>query len=66
MVSARLDKLVVSSWEDDTGLAPPSLRWNACLRDYDEGAHVSSGPTQRKAIDELLDYYEQDSGELRE
>jgi hypothetical protein len=65
-MSARLDELVVSSWEDDTGLAPPSLRWNACLRDFDLDVVVCSGPTQREAINELLDYYEQDNGELHE
>lgn len=46
--------------------APLSERWVASLREYDLGVKTFSGPTQREAIDELLDYYERDDGQIRE
>lgn len=52
----------IHTWIDD--LAPASHRWMACIGEYDEGTKVFSGRTQREAIDDLLDYHEQDNGEL--
>jgi len=46
--------------------APPQARWSASLREYDLGVRTFNGHTQRGAINELLDYYEQDNGEIRE
>jgi len=57
----RLDPLVISSWQNGNG-----NEWAACLREYDLDVKVFTGPTQRAAINELLDYYEQDNGDLRE
>jgi hypothetical protein len=63
-VSARLQSLDIHTWFSD--LAPPEARWHACLGEYDEGKHVETGPTQRKAVDELLDYHEQNNGEIHQ
>lgn len=46
--------------------APASDRWSASIREYDLGTKTFSAPTQRAAIDLLLDYYENDAGELHE
>lgn len=60
----RLDHIEISTWTSD--LAPVSGRWAACLREYDMDAKVFTGASQREAINELLDYYEQDNGEICE
>ncbi len=62
--SSRLDSLEISTWLTDSPFIDGC--WAACLREYDEGSKVFTGRTQRDAINELLDYYEQDNGELRE
>lgn len=61
--TSRLDKLQISTWINE--YADQRARWSACLGEYDQGVHVSYASTQRKAVDELLDWYEQDNGELR-
>ena len=58
----RLDQFEIHTWINEG--APVPYRWSAALREYDEGVKVFTGPTQREAIDELLDYYEQDNGEI--
>lgn len=58
----RLNVLNIHSVASD--IAPASHRWSAMLNEYDLGTKVFSGPTQREAINELLDYYEQGNGEL--
>jgi hypothetical protein len=60
-MSQRLDNLDIHTWE--TG-GPADMRWAACLGEYDEGTRVFSGATQREAVNELLDSYEQDNGEI--
>jgi hypothetical protein len=60
----RLDSLEISSWATDSPFI--NSCWAACLREYDLDAKVFTGRTQREAINELLDYYEQDNGEIRE
>lgn len=55
--SSRLDSLEISTWHN-------GYEWAACLGEYDLGAHVSTGKTQRDAVNELLDSIEQDNGEL--
>jgi hypothetical protein len=60
----RLDSLEVSTWLTDSPFIDHV--WGACLREYDLGSKIFTGRTQRAAINELLDYYEQDNGELRE
>jgi hypothetical protein len=60
----RLDVLDIHTWKDDCD--PTRTPWRACLGEYDEGTRVFSGGTQREAIDDLLDYYEQDNGELHQ
>lgn len=57
----RLDVLDIHTWQ--TG-GPANMAWAACLGEYDEGKRVFTGRWQREAIDELLDHYEQDNGEL--
>lgn len=57
----RLDTLDIHTWQ--TG-GWSREAWGACLGDYDEGTRVFTGATQREAVDELLDYYEQNNGEL--
>lgn len=52
-------KFPITIWEDEM-----SGDWCACRGDYDEGAHVATGGTMREAIDELLDYHEDDQGEF--
>ena len=59
--SRRLDELRITTWFDDIGRC-----WCACFGDYDEGVRICSGTTQRDAINELLDYYEQDNGEIHQ
>lgn len=61
--SIRLTRIEISAWVGE--FAPASQRWHTCLGDYDLGTKIFTGPTQREAINELLDYYEQDNGELR-
>jgi hypothetical protein len=58
-MSARLEVLDIRTWHN-------SYEWCACLREYDDGAHIASGKTQRDAVNALLDYYELDNGELHE
>jgi hypothetical protein len=60
--SRALAQLEVHLWL--TG-GPRSHQWGACLGYYDEGTPTFTGATQREAVNELLDYYEQDNGELR-
>lgn len=60
--SARLDKFEIHTWIDHG--CPFEDKWRAALHEYDEGVHVATGRTQREAINELLDYYEQDNGEI--
>lgn len=55
--------LEIHTWIN--GLAPPSYRWNAMLGEYDLGVRIFTGATQREAINELLDYFEQDNGEIK-
>lgn len=63
-MSTRLDKLEIHTWVGE--FAPRAQRWHACLREYDQGSKVFTGPDQRAAINELLDHYERDNGELHE
>lgn len=58
-----LDMLKITSWRCD---GPLDAVWACCLREYDEGSKVFTGTTQRAAINELLDAYEQDDGSLSE
>lgn len=62
--SIRLNRIEISTWLNE--FAPNAERWSACLREYDLGTHVSTGATQRAAVNELLDFFEQDNGELHE
>lgn len=62
-MAERLKILDIHTWE--TG-GPADMRWGACLGEYDEGTRVFTGPTQRKAVDVLLDDYEQQNGELHQ